>query len=120
MRRQVADTLGMPTEIVLHTKSKTLALAWPSSQLTIEMSVLREHCPCSTCEKNRIDGTPVIAGDVSPEITSVEPVGSYALNLVFSDGHGRGIYPWSYLKSLEAKPVQPGIIADIKGLGEST
>lgn len=37
-------------------------------------------------------------------IVSVREVGSYGINVVFSDGHDRGIYPWSYLVALAARP----------------
>ncbi|MDK1493921.1 gamma-butyrobetaine hydroxylase-like domain-containing protein [Sinorhizobium sp. 7-81] len=33
-------------------------------------------------------------------ITSAEAIGSYAVRLGFSDGHDRGIYPWSYLRDI--------------------
>ena len=33
-------------------------------------------------------------------VAAVEPIGNYALRLSFSDGHDRGIYPWSYLREL--------------------
>ncbi|MEH6433684.1 gamma-butyrobetaine hydroxylase-like domain-containing protein [Massilia sp. DD77] len=33
----------------------------------------------------------------APRITAIEPVGAYALNLVFADGHRRGIYPYAML-----------------------
>ncbi|MEZ2143418.1 gamma-butyrobetaine hydroxylase-like domain-containing protein [Bradyrhizobium sp. DN5] len=33
-------------------------------------------------------------------VAAIEPIGNYALRLSFSDGHDRGIYPWSYLREL--------------------
>jgi DUF971 family protein len=33
-------------------------------------------------------------------ITSVEPIGNYAIRLAFSDGHDRGIFPWPYLAEI--------------------
>ena len=41
----------------------------------------------------------------------IELVGSYAINIAFSDGHDRGIYPWAYLReiAIEAEPFpRPG------------
>ncbi|MGY3606312.1 MULTISPECIES: gamma-butyrobetaine hydroxylase-like domain-containing protein [unclassified Bradyrhizobium] len=39
---------------------------------------------------------------IAPElhVAAIEPIGNYALRLSFSDGHDRGIYPWSYLRKL--------------------
>ncbi len=36
-------------------------------------------------------------------VTNVEPMGGYAVHLAFSDGHNRGIFPWSYLRALAAE-----------------
>ena len=60
---------------------------------------LRAGCRCAHCLRARIDG-------VFPErfdglaITDVTPIGGYAVNIAFSDGHNRGIYPWSLLQAL--------------------
>ena len=62
---------------------------------------LRSACKCAHCIRARIDG-------VFPErfegiaIVQVSPIGDYAINLAFSDGHARGIYPWAYLLDLKA------------------
>ena len=39
-------------------------------------------------------------GKQSIDITAIEPVGSYAVKLVFSDGHDTGLYSWDYLHDL--------------------
>jgi DUF971 family protein len=58
-----------------------------------------DACKCAHCIRARIDG-------VFPErfdgivIVQVLPIGDYAVNLAFSDGHARGIYPWSFLFGL--------------------
>ena len=60
---------------------------------------LRSACKCAHCIRARID-------DVFPErfdgiaIVQVAPIGDYAVNLAFSDGHARGIYPWPFLLGL--------------------
>jgi DUF971 family protein len=52
----------------------------------------------------RVDGWAVRAG---PDLTIVDvrPVGHYAVNLVFSDGHDRGIYPWVYLREIAGEEI---------------
>jgi DUF971 family protein len=47
-----------------------------------------------------VEGRPAVDDDVT--IVAVELVGLYAVNLVFSDGEARGIYPWTYLRELAA------------------
>jgi DUF971 family protein len=44
----------------------------------------------------------VAAAPESLRLVRIEPVGEQALNLGFSDGHDRGIYPWAYLRQLGA------------------
>jgi DUF971 family protein len=61
-----------------------------------------------------IDGA---ARAASEELTivDVKPVGTYAVNLFFSDGHDRGIYPWSMLRALadgaDARKVPENVMA---------
>ena len=60
---------------------------------------LRAACPCSACRAQRRAGLTVDADD-AVRLTAIEPVGAYALNLAFSDGHRRGIYPYEMLVTL--------------------
>lgn len=60
---------------------------------------LRLACKCAHCLRVRIDGAfPERFEGIA--ITEVAPVGGYAINLAFSDGHARGIYPWAFLLGL--------------------
>ncbi|SFV26131.1 gamma-butyrobetaine hydroxylase-like domain-containing protein [Hyphomicrobium facile] len=45
-------------------------------------------------------------------IAAVNPIGNYAVNLVFSDGHARGIYPWPYLAALATRPQLEDFLID--------
>jgi DUF971 family protein len=60
---------------------------------------LRAACRCAHCVRARIDGLfpPSFDGIV---IEHVSPIGHYGINIGFSDGHARGIYPWAYLSQL--------------------
>jgi DUF971 family protein len=59
---------------------------------------LRASCRCAECLALQRRGGHIEAGNVS--LRAIEPVGSHALNLHFSDGHARGIYPLVYLLEL--------------------
>jgi DUF971 family protein len=66
---------------------------------TIDAQRLRLACRCAHCTRTRIDGKfPERFDDVT--ITAVDPMGHYGINITFSDGHARGIFPWSYLAEL--------------------
>ncbi len=62
---------------------------------------LRMQCRCAVCSRARIEGTfAPAARDI--EIEQATPIGQYGLNLAFSDGHTRGIFPFAYLAELAA------------------
>jgi len=60
---------------------------------------LRIACRCAACTAARATGREIVA---APDLTiaAVEPIGAYAINIAFSDGHARGIYPWQLLRDL--------------------
>lgn len=83
----------------------TLAFRDGSSE-TLASETLRLNCRCAWCTRARIEGR-------FPErfeaiaVTDVALIGGYAAHVTFSDGHDRGIYPWTYLRRLAAGDVTP-------------
>ena len=79
----------------LHVTFKT------GEQISLHAEKLRAACRCAHCRRAQIDG-------VFPQrfeavtVDHVAPMGHYAINIAFSDGHARGIFPWSYLAELAA------------------
>jgi DUF971 family protein len=70
---------------------------------------LRAECPCATCRERRVaeqkrpsTQLPVLsATEARPvQIQAMKPVGNYAYNLEFNDGHNSGIYTLELLRSL--------------------
>lgn len=83
-------------------KGLDLALA-DGGTLSLSAETLWRECPSAQGKMRRMNG----AADLTPpslRIVALNEVGRYALNIVFSDGHDRGIYPWSYLLSLSRRP----------------
>ncbi|VVP82390.1 hypothetical protein PS918_02425 [Pseudomonas fluorescens] len=76
-----------------------LRLSWPDGrEQVLGHAELRRQCPCSQCRAFRLRGmTPMVDERVS--VIELNPQG-YGVQLVFSDGHERGIYPWLYLAQL--------------------
>ena len=60
---------------------------------------LRAACRCAQCVRARIDGL-FPQSFVGIVIEQVSAMGHYGINIGFSDGHARGIYPWAYLSQL--------------------
>ena len=68
-------------------------------RLMIAAATLRAACRCAHCRRTQIDGVfPDRFVDLT--ISEVSWVGGYGINVAFSDGHARGIYPFSYLSEL--------------------
>lgn len=63
---------------------------------------LRQACPCSHCRAARLRGqSPWYAPDVRLERLVLQ---GYGVQMIFSDGHDRGIYPWDYLQQMAETP----------------
>ena len=81
-----------------------LRLRWPDRDADLGAAELRAACRCAACRAAALRGEPHVPAP-QVRLTGAAPVGSYALQLLFSDGHERGIYPWPLLRELaEAAP----------------
>ena len=93
------------------TDAGRLRIEWSDGQVR-EYAVreLREACPCATCREKRSapppppTELPVLSMDEARPlgIASMKPVGNYAYNIGFSDGHNTGIYTLDTLRELGA------------------
>jgi DUF971 family protein len=89
-----------PTELNLNRDRTQLAVTWDNgSSEVFPAAVLRHYARDAASVRRTVDGLtrPATSGIT---IIAVEPVGNYAVRLVFSDGHDRGIFPWSYLAEI--------------------
>lgn len=86
-----------------------LALKWEDGTETfIPLRTLREHCPCAGC-KGETDVMGNVykapAQELSPaafELRQLQFVGGYAIQPVWADGHGTGLFTFDYLRRLSA------------------
>ncbi|MBK4997954.1 DUF971 domain-containing protein [Pseudomonas sp. S31] len=87
-----------PSKIRNHRSTGQLALQWADVEGVISHARLRGACPCSQCRAARLQGrVSLVMEDVRVECVVAQ---GYGVQLVFSDGHERGIYPWGYLRDL--------------------
>lgn len=86
-----------------------LKIRWTDgAQGAIPLASLRKNCPCSGCRAEREDSlkNPLHVMAAKPQLTAqtsverAELVGSYALRIVWKDGHGTGIYDFGLLRTL--------------------
>lgn len=90
-----------PTEIKLHQKSRLLEVAFSDGRnFSLSHEFLRVFSPSAEVRGHGPGQEVLQAGKRNVEIVSLDPVGSYAVQPTFSDGHATGIYAWDYLYSL--------------------
>lgn len=91
--------MSAPNAIRNQRSAGLLQLQWPDgSTQSLSHARLRAACPCSQCRAARLNGRiDLVSAGVS--LNAINSQG-YGVQLVFSDGHERGIYPWAYLSSL--------------------
>ena len=94
----------IPTEIKLHQQSKVMEVAFnDDSRFNLAYEYFRVFSPSAEVRGPGPGQEVLQVGKKNIEIKAIEPVGQYAVVLVFSDGHDSGIYSWDYLYDLGAK-----------------
>ena len=95
-----------PTEIKLHQKSRILEIAFDDGQrFSLPCEYLRVFSPSAEVRGHGPGQEVLQVGKRDVEIKEIEPVGAYAVKLVFSDGHDTGLYSWEYQHELGEKQV---------------
>ena len=90
-------------------KSKGIKIDWKDGHTSeYGLRYLRHHGPCAVCSGSH--GTPPQAPPLEPspfqmyqaplKMVTVEPVGNYAIRILWSDGHGSGIYSFEHLRKI--------------------
>lgn len=101
-----------PSEISVAADRASLAITWPDGRRqNLTAPTLRQMSRSALSESARLKGWDVPA-DGNLTITAVEAVGVYAINITFSDGYAKGIYPWDMLRGVIDAPPFPGLTPD--------
>jgi len=94
-------TERIPTGITLHQKSRILEIAFADGRtFRLPYEFLRVYSPSAEVRGHGPGQEVLQVGKRQVEIRGLEPVGSYAVQPQFSDGHNTGIYSWDYLYEL--------------------
>jgi len=90
-----------PRDIKLHRRSRQLELCYADGDsFRLSCEYLRVYSPSAEV-RGHGEGQEVLqAGKQRVNITSIKPVGHYAIQLIFDDGHDTGLYSWDYLYQL--------------------
>ena len=90
-----------PQEIKLRRQSRVLDVTFDDGQrFELPFEYLRVYSPSAEVRGHGPGQEVLQTGKREVEIRTLEPVGSYAIQPAFSDGHGTGIYSWEYLYEL--------------------
>ncbi len=96
-----------PRELVLNRAERTLRVAFEDgASFTLPAEYLRVESPSAEVQGHHPSEKRTVGGKRLVMITAVEPVGNYAVRLIFDDGHSTGIYSWSYLAELGREHAQ--------------
>jgi len=93
--------LAWPTDIAVTEKGRRLEVTFDDGR-TIRLTAerLRVESPSAEVQGHSPSQKVTVRGKQNVAIVGAEPVGNYAVRLIFDDGHDSGLYTWDYLQKL--------------------
>lgn len=93
--------MKVPVEVLVHQKARTLELVYEDgARAVLPFEFLRVLSPSAEVQGHSPSEAVLQVGCRDVSLKGVEPVGQYALRLIFDDGHDSGLYSWDYLETL--------------------
>lgn len=90
-----------PTELRLNPAKNQLTVEFDGGErFVLPAEYLRVESPSAEVQGHGADQKQIVTGKSGVTITALEPVGNYAVRIVFDDGHDSGLYSWTYLHEL--------------------
>jgi len=90
-----------PTELRLSHDKRTLTVSFDDAvQFSLPAEYLRVESPSAEVQGHSPEQKITVTGKEAVAIRTIEPVGNYAVRLIFDDGHSTGLYTWDYLHEL--------------------
>lgn len=97
----LTNTSPRPIDIRLHQTSRLLEIKFDNNtECMLSCEFLRVYSPSAEVRGHGHGQEVLQVGKEDVNITGIEPVGNYAVKLIFSDGHDTGLYSWDYLYEL--------------------
>lgn len=90
-----------PTQIRLWKVARLVTLEYADgSSFDLPFEYLRVYSPSAEVKGHGPGQETLQVGKENVQLTAIEPVGQYAVRLIFDDGHDTGLYTWNYLYEL--------------------
>jgi len=89
-----------PTEIKLHNKSRVLEISFADETFMLPCEYLRVYSPSAEVQGHGPGQEVLQVAKEQVNIVSIEPVGNYAVKLIYTDAHNSGLYSWDYFYEL--------------------
>ena len=103
-RAHGAYPIDPPTSLAVHGKSRVLELSFPDgASFRLPFELMRVFSPSAEVQGHGPGQEVLQTGKRHIDITALAPVGNYAVQPTFSDGHDSGIFTWEYLYQLGAE-----------------
>jgi DUF971 family protein len=97
----LTESSPRPTDIRLHQASRLLEIHFDNGmECMLSCEFLRVYSPSAEVRGHGYGQEVLQIGKEDVNITGIEPIGNYAVKLIFSDGHDTGLYSWDYLYEL--------------------
>jgi len=97
----MSGTEPWPTELRLNPAKDELLVSFDNQRAhALRAEYLRVVSPSAEVQGHSEDQRQTVPGKRHVKISQIEPVGNYAVRIVFDDGHDSGIFSWSYLREL--------------------
>ena len=94
-----------PSEIRLSIDKKTLNVTFEGgNSVALSAELLRVESPSAEVQGHGVGQKTTPLGKQDVRITGIEPVGNYAVRLIFDDGHSTGIFSWDILQDYGQRP----------------
>ena len=93
--------MSWPTDITAMDKGRVLEVAFDDGQvIRLTAERLRVESPSAEVQGHSPSQKRTSAARKTSPLSAIEPVGNYAIKIVFDDGHDTGLYTWDYLRKL--------------------
>lgn len=97
----IEEPAPRPTRIAYRRADRILDLDFETGEsFSLSAELLRVESPSAEVQGHASSQKQIVRGKENVAIERIEPVGNYAVRLVFDDGHDSGLYSWRWLYDL--------------------